>query len=64
MGEGNFNIKEYKKEVIFFNTYTSTGWVTLNIFNNVVYYMKNSFILIIFVETVFCIAFMFTLKMR
>ena len=55
-GEGNFNIKEY--------TYISTGWVALDIFNNVIYYMKDNFILIIFVETFFCIVFMFTFKMR
>ena len=57
-GEGNFNKKE-----LFFNTYTSTGWVALDIFNNVIYYMKDNFILIIFVETSSCIAFMFTFKM-
>ena len=62
-GEGNFNTKGYKKKY-FFNTYTSTGWVALDIFNNVIYYIKNGFILIVFVETFFCIAFMFTFKMR
>ena len=62
-GEGNYNIKKYKKK-LFFNTYTSTGWVALDIFSNVIYYMKDTFILIIFVETFFCIAFMFTFKMR
>ena len=57
-GEGNFNIKK-----LFFNTYTSTGWVALDIFNNVIYYMKDNFILIIFVKTFFCFAFLFTFKM-
>ena len=36
------------KKVLFFNTYTSTGWVALDIFNNVIYYMNDNFILIIF----------------
>ena len=48
---------------LFFNTYTSTGWAALDIFNNVIYYMKDNFILIISVKTFFCIAFMFTFKM-
>ena len=53
------------KKKLFFNTYTTTGWVALDIFNNVIYYMKDNFILIIFVKkkTFFCIAFMFTFKM-
>ena len=61
-GEGNFNIKGYIKK-LFFKTYTSTGWVALDIFNNAIYYMKDNSIVIVFVITFFCIAFMFTFKM-